>query len=94
MCYYALNDLAESCCFSKLTKEFFQYVPTSVIQRLGYLLDDVLDCRLQADDLYLCIKKHNVSFRKIALKNSKHITNYGENKKWKVIINEHIEIDE
>ena len=89
-----INDLAEKCDFNKLTDEFFEYVPTPVIQRLGYLLDSVLDCRLQANDLYSSVIRHGLSFRKTPLKNRKSIANCEENKKWKVIINEQIEIDE
>ena len=89
-----LNELAESCDFTKLTKEFFQYVPTPVIQRLGYLLDEVLDYQSQADDLYLCTKKNNISFRRTPLKSKKSVANCETNKKWKIIINEQIEIDE
>jgi len=89
-----LNELAESCIFSKLSPEFFQYVPTPVIQRLGYLLDDVLEFHKQADDLYLCTKTHQISFRKTPLKNKNPVTNCETNKKWKIIINEQIEIDE
>jgi len=89
-----LNELAESCDFTKLTKEFFQYVPTPVIQRLGYLLDEVLECPLQAVDLYSCTKKYDISFRKTPLKSRTSVVNCNTNKKWKIIINEQIEIDE
>ena len=88
-----LNELAESCDFSKLTKEFFEYVPTPVIQRLGYLLD-VLDCQSQADNLHSVIKKYDIAFRKTPLKIRGKTVNCEENKKWKIIINEQIEIDE
>jgi len=88
-----LNELAESCDFSKLTKEFFEYVPTPVIQRLGYLLD-VLECQSQADDLYSCVEKCDILFRKTPLKSKKNVVNCETSKKWKIIINEQIEIDE
>ena len=89
-----LNELAENCDFRKLTKEFFQYVPISVIQRLGYLLDEILEYPSQADDLYSSAEKYYVSFRKTPLKSTKSIANCETNKKWKLIINEQIEIDE
>ena len=89
-----LNELAESCDFSKLTKEFFEYVPTPVIQRLGYLLENVLEYQSQANDLYSCAEKSDISFRKTLLKSRKSIANCTTNKKWKIIINEQIEIDE
>jgi hypothetical protein len=89
-----LNELAENCDFTKLTKDFFQYVPTPVIQRLGYLLDEILEYQSQADNLYLCVKKWGISFRRTPLKNKKSIANCETNKKWKIVINEQIEIDE
>ena len=89
-----LNELAENCNFNKLTKEFFQYVPAPIIQRLGYLLDEVLECQSQANDLYSVIKKYDISFRKTLLKIRKTTANCEENKKWKIIINEQIDIDE
>ncbi|GHT63317.1 hypothetical protein FACS189451_09790 [Bacteroidia bacterium] len=89
-----LNELAESCDFSKLTKKFFEYVPTPVIQRLGYLLECVLEYQSQADNLYSCVGKYDILFRRTPLKNKKSIANCETNKKWKIIINEQIEIDE
>jgi predicted transcriptional regulator of viral defense system len=89
-----LNELSESCDFNKLTKEFFEYVPTPVIQRLGYLLECVLEYQSQANNLYSCVEKYDISFRKTPLKNKKNIANCETNKKWKIIINEQIEIDE
>jgi len=89
-----LNELAVSCDFKKLTKEFFVYVPTPVIQRLGYLLEKILEYQSPANELYLCAEKHNIIFRNTALKSNKSIANCQKNKKWKIIINEQIEIDE
>jgi hypothetical protein len=89
-----LSELAESCRFKKLKADFFGYVPTPVIQRLGYLLDKELNFTKQADDLYSMAKKFNCAFRKTPLKNRKSIIDCPVNEKWKIIINEQIEIDE
>jgi predicted transcriptional regulator of viral defense system len=89
-----LNELCDNCDFGKLTGVFFEYVPTPVIQRLGYLLEIVLDSKSQAEELLAATRKFNISFRTTPLKNSKSITNCEKNKKWKLIINEQIEIDE
>jgi predicted transcriptional regulator of viral defense system len=89
-----LYELAESCRFKKMKADFFEYVPTPVIQRLGYLLDEELDFKKQADDLYSMAKKNGCSFRKMPLKNRKNITGYPVNEKWNIIVNEHIKIDE
>jgi hypothetical protein len=89
-----LNELIDSLNFKKTPAQFFEYVPVPVIQRLGYLLDEALDYKAQAEDLLLCVKKQAYSFRKTPLKNRKSIIGCETNKKWNVIINEQIEIDE
>ena len=89
-----IYELAESCHFRKLKTDFFEYVPTPVIQRLGYLLDEELDLKKQADDLYSMAKKFSCVFRKTPLKNRKSTTDCPVNEKWGIIVNEQIEIDE
>ena len=89
-----LYELAENCQFKKLKADFFENVPSPVIQRLGYLLDEVLDFKKQADDLFSKTEKFGCSFRKTPLKNRKNTMNCQINKKWNIIINEQIEIDE
>jgi predicted transcriptional regulator of viral defense system len=89
-----LNDLAESLDFKKLSALFFEYVPIPVIQRLGYLLDIELKYHSLADKLLLQVKQHGYLFRTTPLKNRKPIAGCETNKKWKIIINEQIEIDE
>ena len=89
-----IYELAESCFFKKLKADFFEYVPTPIIQRLGYLLDEELDFKKQAEDLYLITQKYKCSFRKTLLKNRKSVINCPVNEKWNIIINEQIETDE
>jgi len=89
-----LSELAESCDFSKLSNEFFMYVPIPVIQRLGYIIDEVLEYHSQAADLYSCVGKYAIPFRKTPLKTGKANMNGIVNEKWKIIINEQIEINE
>jgi len=89
-----LYELAENCRFKKLKADFFEYVPTPVIQRLGYLLEEELDFKKQADDLYSMVRKFGNSFRKTPLKNRKNIIDCPINEKWVIIVNEQIEIDE
>lgn len=89
-----IYELMESVKFGKLDKSFFDYVPTSNIQRLGYLLEYELGHTEQANILFSKAKTHNCKFQKIPLKSNKP-TEYCEiNVKWKIIINEEIEIDD
>jgi predicted transcriptional regulator of viral defense system len=89
-----LSELAESCDFAKLPAHFFEYVPTPVIQRLGYILEEVLGYQDKAGDLFANIKQYVPLFRSTPLKYRKAIVGCTTNKKWKVTINEQIEIDD
>ncbi|MDR2383967.1 MAG: type IV toxin-antitoxin system AbiEi family antitoxin [Prevotellaceae bacterium] len=89
-----LSELAESCNFKKLNVQFLEYVPVAVIQRLGYLFDETLSCKKQADDLFKIAKQYAPPFHKTVLKPGKAITGCAINSKWNILINETIEIDE
>jgi len=89
-----LYELAESVNFEQLDKAFFDYVPTATIQRLGYLLEFEVEQSDLAEKLYLKSQEFNCKFQKIPLKYSKPTDDCKANAKWKIIINETIEIDE
>lgn len=92
-----LNELAEVMNFENVGQEFFGYFNAAVIQRLGYILDEVLGCKEVADTLYRKAEEAGVKFRKYPLKVVKKDANpnkYDVSKKWKIIINEEIVIDE
>lgn len=87
-------ELMESVKFGKLDKCFFDYVPTSTIQRLGYLLENELGQTEQANILFSKARTHNCKFQKLPLKSNKSVENCEINDKWKIIINEEIEIED
>ncbi|MDR2586026.1 MAG: type IV toxin-antitoxin system AbiEi family antitoxin [Prevotellaceae bacterium] len=89
-----LYELMEVVKFGKLDRTFFDYVPTSTIQRLGYLLENELTQEEQADIFFSKAKTHGCKFQKIPLKYNKPTADSKINEKWKIIINELIEIDE
>lgn len=89
-----LYELAESIDFEKLDKNFFNFVPTSTIQRMGYLFENELKQSVLANELYNKAKKYNCKFQQKPLKIGKSIENCKTNKKWKILVNELIEIDE
>ena len=89
-----LYELMEVVKFGKLDKAFFDYVPTSTIQRLGYLLENELEQSKQADILFSKAQTYGCNFHKIPLKYSKPTTGCETNSKWKIIVNEYIEIDD
>jgi Predicted transcriptional regulator len=92
-----LNELAEVMDFENMDNDSLILFNSAVIQRLGYILEDVLDYKELADTLYQKAESIGIKFRKYPLKTAKNgvkLDNYDINKKWKIIINEKIEIDE
>jgi predicted transcriptional regulator of viral defense system len=89
-----LYELAEKINFEQLDKSFFKYVPTATIQRLGYLLENELEQKKLAEILFKKSTEFGLEFSKIPLKNGKSAENCETNAKWKIIINEIIEIDD
>ena len=89
-----LTELAENMHFDESCADVLAFFNAPVIQRLGYLLDLIEEHEL-ADSLLMLAQKQGKLFRKIRLKQSKAYT--GEmaiDSRWKVIINQEIEIDE
>ena len=89
-----LYELAESINFEQLDKVFFDYVPTTTIQRLGYLLENELEQSELAEILFLKSQEFRCKFQKTPLKYSKSTVDCETNAKWEIIINETIEIDD
>ncbi|GHT50656.1 hypothetical protein AGMMS49982_06380 [Bacteroidia bacterium] len=92
-----LNELVEEMDFNKITPDFLQLFPATAIQRLGYLLDEVLEQEGKAGILLEKVKQAGIKFRKIGLKPEIQIGEpfeYEQNEIWKIVINEKIEIDE
>lgn len=87
-----LNELVDSIDFDGLSKEFFQLAPMPVYQRFGYILDSVFERENLADKL--AAKMESFSLRKVPFKIGKPISGCETENKWKVIVNQEIEIDE
>lgn len=89
-----LNELAEDLDFNRVGDDFFSFFPATTVQRLGYILDEILDCKEIAEVLYRKGQQAGLSFRKTLLKPENEIRQAPYNKLWKLVINEEIEIDE
>jgi predicted transcriptional regulator of viral defense system len=92
-----LNELAEVMDFSHAGQDFFSYFNAAIVQRLGYILENVLEQAELADMLYQKAKAANVKFRKYPVKvtpKGVKLSDYPVNAKWQIIINEQIERDE
>jgi predicted transcriptional regulator of viral defense system len=89
-----LNELAEVMRSERVTREFVNALTIPTIQRLGYLLDVVLEQKPLADKLYTESRKLKKKFFRQPLKAGVEKTGFLKNDRWKIIINTEIEIDE
>lgn len=89
-----LVELSESTKWNDSKLPLLNYFSSSTIQRLGYLLE-LIEVQEQADNLYDLLLKTDKTIRKIPLKQSVSVNDeMSINKRWKIIENYKIEIDE
>ena len=88
-----LNELVDVVNLDSLNDSFFKASSTPVFQRLGYIMEHIKT--LNTKNLQNTVMEvAGLKFRKVPFKVNKP-TGYCEvDKKWKVIINQEIEIDE
>ena len=89
-----LKELCEQLDFDKLNEQYLQSISVTIVQRLGYLLDIVLDEHNCASLLYKKSMSTGLSFRKTPLKTGLIKSKYPYNSKWKIIENQTFEIEE
>jgi predicted transcriptional regulator of viral defense system len=84
-----LGELAESLDFGRIDRDFFDGVPVSAVQRLGYLLDEVLEERTAADCLYEKTLQAGIGFRPAPLVVRTDDTGGAvtRNHRWNVLVN-------
>ena len=89
-----LSELVETIDFSKNSNTLFQTASLTSIQRLGYILDYILEETKQAEMLYqqLCLLNKKLGYTPHA--HCLPIRGAKRNNKWKIIINQTIEIDD
>ena len=89
-----LIELSETTQWDENKLPLLKYFCSSTIQRLGYLLE-LIEANDQADKLYNLLEKTGKTTRKIPLKQSVPVNDHMTiNKRWKIIENYKIEIDE
>ena len=89
-----LAELVEKTDFSRLTPDFVDTVPISSLQRLGYILDNVLEERKAAEDVFQLLKRAGVQLQQVPLRAGSGTDGFMKDSKWRVIVNVDIEIDE
>ncbi len=88
-----LHELVEVIRPQDFTDEFIRYVPVTVLQRLGYLLEIVSVDHTLADALYDAMMKGDLQPFRIPLKPSAKVKGFSSGNRWKVIENIEIEAD-
>lgn len=89
-----LNELVDAMDLNSLSANFFKASPTPVFQRFGYILEHILEREDLSELFYTKMKTSGLKCRKVPFKIGKPTDGYEIDKKWKVIINQEIEIDE
>ena len=89
-----LEELSLKLDFSKLDVGFLKVASAPVFQRLGYLLDRVLKEEDIADGLLALMKSGGIKMKAVPLRLGTPANDAEVDKKWKVMVNQEIEIDD
>lgn len=89
-----LNELTESIKPEMFSDDLFDYVPVTTLQRLGYILETVLENELLSNALYKALEKKEINFFRTPLKTAVSVAGFHINDRWKVIVNTEVEIDD
>ncbi len=89
-----LNELVNAMDLNNLNDSFFSVYSSPVFQRLGYILEYILEKEDLAEILLVKMKDCGLKPRKVPFKLNKPTEGCKIEKKWKIIINQEIDIDE
>ena len=88
-----INELAETIKPNDVSEELIKYATVSSLQRLGFILEQILGKKEIADRLFSLCTKTEIKFYIIPLKASGNKDKDSVNEKWKLMINTEIEVD-
>ncbi len=88
-----LSELVDEIKPENLNIDFIKHAPSVTLQRLGYILDKILNSAELAQHLYNQCKTAGIKFYRKPLKESGKSKGFPFDKKWKIIINTEIESD-
>jgi predicted transcriptional regulator of viral defense system len=89
-----INELLENIKPKDITQELVGYASATILQRFGFILEEILGKQNLTDKLFSLCKKADIKFYQIPLKASGEKIKEPINEKWKIIVNTDIEIDE
>lgn len=88
-----INELFETVKRNVVSEELINYASVSSLQRLGFILEEILNKKEIADRIFSLCKKAGIKFYLIPLKASGKKNKEFLSEKWKLMINTEIEID-
>lgn len=89
-----LEELSELTDFSNVSESLLAYTSSAAIQRLGFILDVVLQEEEQANDLYDLLCRYTQTFKYVFLSTRHGADIQEKNARWKIKVNTNIEVDD
>ncbi len=89
-----LAELTDAIRTEKMNKEFIQFVPTAVIQRLGYLLETAIGAGALAEELYRSANLYEEKFFPVPLNSTGRKRGFPLETRWNIIVNESIDSEQ
>jgi predicted transcriptional regulator of viral defense system len=89
-----ISELMESIKPKHINEDLINYASVTSLQRLGYILDQILNRKELAEKIYIHCKRAEKLFYLIPLKASGEKRKENISEKWKLMINTEINIDE
>ena len=88
-----LSELSSALAFDKLPDEFFAYCKGVSIQRLGYILEEVIGAKEVAETVYRQWRKHFTPVSaKLDVSSNKKLLAHSQ--RWHIDVNEVLEVDD
>jgi len=89
-----LEELTEQTDFSKVSNELLDCTSVAAIQRLGFIMENILEQNQQADILYEQLRIYGKRLNYVPLSTRSANKGAEKNTRWKIYINTEIETDE
>ncbi len=89
-----LCELVEVTDFANKIDKLIRVSSISVIQRLGYIIEEILEDTAQAEIIYEQLRATNRRLNYVTLDTQNTLKPFDTNKRWRININTEIEIDE
>ena len=89
-----LDELAEVIKPEDFNEIILANVPITALQRLGYILDKIIENKVLAEALFQTLERVGAKLFRIPLKASAPKKGFSSDERWKIIVNAEIEIDQ